>query len=61
MEIKADIFLCNLAAVPKEKEGMQLKVFIEPEAEFLNLIEHHYRPKEWKRKDISTNNQEFLL
>lgn len=30
MEVKADIFLYNLGVVMREKEGMQLKVFIEP-------------------------------
>lgn len=45
MEIKADIFLYNLGVACKDKESLQLKVFIEPESEFLSLIDHQYRPK----------------
>lgn len=34
-----------------------LKAFIDPEAEYLSLIEHDYRPKEGKKKDKSGVNQ----
>ena len=38
-----------------------LKTFIDMEAEYLSLIDHNYRPKESKKKDRSSLNQEFLL
>lgn len=38
-----------------------LKTFVDMEAEYLSLIDHSYRPKESKKKDRSSLNQEFLL
>jgi len=38
-----------------------LKVFVDMDAEYLSLIDHSYRPKDSKKKDRSSLNQEYLF
>ena len=63
LEIKADVVICNMAvrSVNQNDGSLLLKTFIDPEAEYLSLIEHDYRAKDSKKKDKSSINQEYLL
>lgn len=40
---------------------MQLKAYLDPESEFLAIMEHQYRPENPKRKDRASINQEYLI
>jgi hypothetical protein len=62
LEIKADVFLSGIACLfnPKKEDTLVLKAFIDPDAEYLSIMDHQYRPKEGKKKDRSGINQEYL-
>ena len=62
MEIKADVFLSNMACLNKAENnnGFVVKVFIDSDAQYLSLINHKYRAKDSKKRDPSGINQEFL-
>lgn len=60
-EVKAQLFLNNIAFNKNSNTTAEMKFFIVPDSEYLSLIQHGYRAKEGKSKDQHQCNQEYLL
>lgn len=54
--------MANMAFTPQgDSTSLSTKVFIDMDSEYLSLIDHHYKPKDSKKKDRSGINQDFLF
>lgn len=59
-EVKAELFLNNIAIHRSANTAVEMKFFIGSDSEYLSLIQHGYRAKDGKGKDHQCN-QEYLL
>lgn len=54
-EVKAQLFLNNIAVHKNIDSRVDFKFFIGTDSEYLSLIQHSYRAKEVKGKDYQSN------